>query len=384
MMSSYVNSTLLALICLLAALAPALAAIPVPAPPSLDVKSYVLQDFQSGQIIAAQDAGARIEPASLTKLMTVYIVFAELRRGKINLDDKVTISVKAWKTGGSRMFVEPNTPVTVRELLHGVITQSGNDASVALAEFVAGTESTFAAYMNQVAAKLGMSNTHFVNATGLPDPNHYTTARDLATLSRALIRDFPDEYKLFSEKVFSYNNIKQYNRNGLLWRDQSVDGLKTGHTKSAGYCLVASAKREGRRLISVVTGASSEDARLTASEALLNYGFRFYETDKLYTGGKPIETVPVWKGAADGVPVGVRNTLFVTVPRGRQKDLKPEAVLQKQLMAPIEQGQQIGTLRISLDDKVVREEPLYALEAVPLGSWWTRLVDEVELLIKNR
>ncbi len=383
MLLSYPKKTLFALVCLLFVAAPSLAAIPVPKPPNLQVESYVLQDFASGQIIAAQEPDKRIEPASLTKLMTIYIAFAELKRGKISDSDEVTISTKAWKTGGSRMFIEPNTKVTVDALLHGVATQSGNDASVALAEYIAGTESTFAAYMNQVAAKLGLTHTHFVNATGLPDPNHYTTAHDLAKLTHALIRDFPKRYELFAEKSYTYNSITQRNRNGLLWRDQSVDGLKTGHTKSAGYCLVASAKREGRRLITVVTGASSENARLSASESLLNYGFRFFETDKLYAADQTIQAVPLWKGAENSVPVGVQKTLYVTVPRGRQKDLKREAVVQSQLMAPVEQGQQIGTLRISLDDEVVREVPLYALKTVPLGGWWTRLVDEARLYIKN-
>ncbi|HKK13923.1 MAG TPA: D-alanyl-D-alanine carboxypeptidase family protein, partial [Gammaproteobacteria bacterium] len=295
--------------------------LPVPKPPAIGAKGYILMDYHSDQILAQDNADKRMEPASITKLMTAYLVFQALESGQIHMDDKVHITKKAWRTPGSRMFVKVNTKVSVKDLLQGMITQSGNDATVALAQFVAGSEDTFAAMMNRQAKALGMNHTHFVNPTGLPDPNHYTTAHDIAKLARALIRDFPEYYKLYSEKKFTWNNITQYNRNKLLWRDPSVDGMKTGHTESAGYCLVASAKRKHMRLISVVLGTKSNEARADASQALLNYGFRFFETHKLYDAHKPLTHARVWKGADDKLSLGLAHTLYVTVPRGQYKDL---------------------------------------------------------------
>ncbi len=371
------------LLFLLAAMVPAWAVLPTPSAPSFRAKSYALMDARSGQFIATRNAHAHIEPASLTKLMTIYIVFDELAHHKIALTDKVPVSVKAWKTGGSRMFIEPSKPVTVKQLLHGVITDSGNDATVALAEYIAGTPSTFATYMNQMAAHLGMTDTHFVNPDGLPAPQHYSSAHDLALLARAIIRDFPQYYGLFAQKDFTYNGIHQYNRNRLLWLDDSVDGLKTGHTKSAGFCLVASGKRDGMRLISVVIGTPSDNARTQDSEALLNYGFRFYKTHQLFSPGKPLQKVRVWKGASTRVPVGVDRTIFVTAPRGHFKDLSTQAKVRAQLMAPISAHQRLGTLEVTLDGKVLQQAPLYALKAVPEGGLWNRLSDSVRLWIRN-
>jgi len=376
----------IAVLCLLTGMASLAfaAGMPTPAAPSFNAKSYALLDVQSGQFIAAQDPHEHIEPASLTKLMTIYIVFDELAHNKIHMDDKVPVSVKAWKTGGSRMFIEPNKPVTVKQLLHGVITDSGNDATVALAEYIGGTADSFATYMNQLASKLGMTDSHFVNPDGLPAPKHYSSAHDLAVLASAIIRDFPHYYSLFAQKDFTYNGIHQYNRNRLLWLDASVDGLKTGHTQSAGYCLVASAERDGMRLVSVVTGTPSDNARTQDSEALLNYGFRFYKTRRLFAPDKALQRVRVWKGAQSQVPVGVSKAIFITAPRERIKDLSTQAQLQNQLMAPVAKDQRLGTLQVKLDGKVLKQAPLYALKAVPKGGWWSQLSDTVRLWIHNR
>ena len=295
------------------------APLPVPKPPSTGARAYILQDFDSGRIIAEKDSDKSIEPASITKLMSAYAVFTELKNGNITLDDKVTISEKAWRTPGSRMFIEVGKQVSVEDLLKGVIIQSGNDATVALAEYIAGSEDTFAALMNRHAEELGLTGSHFVNSTGLPDPEHYMSARDIARLAADLIREFPEYYKWYSQKEFTYNDITQYNRNKLLWRDESVDGMKTGHTDSAGYCLVTSAKQEDMRLISVVLGTASENARAEASQALLNYGFRFFETHKLYEGGNQLATSRVWKGATDSVSLGIDKPLYATIPRGQYK-----------------------------------------------------------------
>lgn len=374
----------LTLLWLIVSILPAWASgMPTPAAPSFQAKSYALLDAQSGQFIATRNAHAHIAPASLTKLMTIYIVFDELAHHKIHLSDKVPVSVKAWKTGGSRMFIEPTKPVTVKQLLHGVITDSGNDATVALAQYIAGTTATFATYMNQLAAHLGMSDSHFVNPDGLPAPQHYSSAHDLAILTRALIRDFPQYYPLFAQKDFTYNGIHQYNRNRLLWLDSSVDGLKTGHTASAGYCLVASAHRNGMRLISVVIGTPSDNARTQDSEALLNYGFRFFATKRLFTADAALQQVRVWKGARTRVPVGVARAIYLTAPRDRFKDLSTQAKVRARLMAPVRKGQRLGTLDISLDGKTLKQAPLFALEAVPRGGWWSRLSDSVRLWIKS-
>lgn len=352
----------------------------VPAPPTIAAKAYLLIDFDSGAVLAARDPDKRVEPASLTKMMTSYIVAHELDAGKIHLDDKVTISEKAWKMPGSKMFIEVGKKVPVRDLLKGMIVQSGNDATVALAEYVAGSEEVFAQLMNQYAQKLGMTHTHFVNATGLPDPNHYTTARDLAILARALIRDFPNHYDWYKEKVFTYNGITQYNRNKLLWQDPSVDGIKTGHTQSAGYCLVASAKRDGMRLISVVLGTDSDRKRISESRKLLNYGFRFYETHPLYKANQRLTDHKVWEGATDTVAIGTPEDVYITIPRGEYKNVQPMMEIPRELHAPIQKGQQLGTLKVMLHDKVLVEKPLIALNDVQEGGFFKKLMDQVKLL----
>ncbi|NBD95052.1 MAG: serine-type D-Ala-D-Ala carboxypeptidase [Gammaproteobacteria bacterium] len=366
---------------LLAAGQPAVAQSPVPAAPSVGATSYVLVDYHSDTVVAELDADAQVEPASITKLMTSYVVFSEIAEGNMSLSDEVLISEKAWRTEGSRMFIEVGTRVTVEELLKGVIIQSGNDASVALADYVGGTEEVFAEMMNEAARKLGMSNTHFVNATGLPHPEHYTTARDVAVLADALISEFPDFYGWYSEREYTYGGIRQHNRNRLLWRDPSVDGLKTGHTESAGYCLVTSAMRDGMRLISVVMGTDSEDARATASQALLNYGFRFFETYQLYEGGDEISMEPIWKGAADQARLGVDRDLFVTIPRGRYDALEARLEVDGTLTAPLASGEEVGRLVISLDDGDLADRPLVALDPVEQAGFFGRSIDGFRLWV---
>ena len=355
------------------------AATPVPKAPTVGAKSYLLQDFDSGQSIAEKDADQPMEPASITKLMTAYVVFTEIRNGSLALSDKVRISEKAWRTQGSRMFVEVNTLVNVADLLKGVIIQSGNDATVALAEHIAGTETSFAALMNHHAKELGLTHSNFMNSTGLPDKEHYTTAHDIARIAHALIDEFPEYYQWYSERQFTYNDITQYNRNKLLWRDESVDGVKTGHTDSAGYCLVTSAKRDGMRLISVVLGTKSEEARADATQSLLNYGFRFFETHKLYDADNKLTTARVWKGATESVDLGLDKTLYVTIPRGEYKNLDAAMQLQDQIIAPVSQGQALGHVVVRLADKLVSEKDLIALQAVDEGAFWQRIVDEAML-----
>jgi len=362
------------------ALAPATAVrAQVPSAPELGATSYVLLDFHSGETIAEKQPDLRVEPASITKLMTSYVVFRELGKGQLDLDDKVLISEKAWRTGGSRMFVEVDTEVSVEDLLLGVIVQSGNDASVALAEHVAGSEEVFAQMMNAEAQRLGLDNTSYENATGLPAPEHYTSARDIAILARALIQEFPEYYRWYSQQEFTYNGITQQNRNLLLYRDQSVDGLKTGHTEAAGYCLATSALRDGMRLISVVMGTESENARATASQALLNYGFRFFETFKLYSAGEVISSTPVWKGELEEMRLGIAGDVFVTVPRGSQGSLSAEVLVPSKPIAPFEQGQQFGTLEISYDGEPRLQRPLVVLDEVPQAGWWGRTTDGIGL-----
>jgi len=362
------------------ALAPATAVrAQVPSAPELGATSYVLLDFHSGETIAEKQPDLRVEPASITKLMTSYVVFRELGKGQLDLDDKVLISEKAWRTGGSRMFVEVDTEVSVEDLLLGVIVQSGNDASVALAEHVAGSEEVFAQMMNAEAQRLGLDNTSYENATGLPAPEHYTSARDIAILARALIEEFPEYYRWYSQQEFTYNGITQQNRNLLLYRDQSVDGLKTGHTEAAGYCLATSALRDGMRLISVVMGTESENARATASQALLNYGFRFFETFKLYSAGEVISSTPVWKGELEEMRLGIAGDVFVTVPRGSQGSLSAEVLVPSKPIAPFEQGQQFGTLEISYDGEPRLQRPLVVLDEVPQAGWWGRTTDGIGL-----
>jgi D-alanyl-D-alanine carboxypeptidase (penicillin-binding protein 5/6) len=369
-------------ICLTFVMAVAYAAVtPAPKAPEVAAKSYILQDFDSGKVVAALNAEQRLPPASITKLMTAYVVSQELASGNIALEDDVLISEKAWRMVGSRSFIEVNTKVSVEVLLRGMIIQSGNDAAVALAEHIAGSEETFAQMMNQYAQQLGMFNTNYQNATGLPGKEHYTTAQDIATLSAAVIRDFPDHYAWYAEKEFTYNNITQHNRNKLLWRDKSVDGLKTGHTEEAGYCLAASAKRDGMRLISVVLGTRSENARAQETQKLFNYGFRFFETHDLYQAGQQIADSKVWKGATDKVVLGLEKHLTITVPRGRYGELVATTNIQKPIIAPIEVGQVLGQVDIHLAGELVATKQLVAIDAVEKGSWWRQLLDTLLMLI---
>lgn len=353
--------------------------VPTPAAPQLGASSYVLMDFNSGKILVEHEPDKRGEIASITKLMTSYVVFQELNNAKITLEELVNISETAWRAEGSRTFLEPNMKVSVEDLLKGLIIQSGNDASIALAEHLAGTEEAFASVMNFYATQLGMENTHFMNATGLSDENHYSTARDVALLSIAVIRDFPDYYRWYSEKEFSFNNIRQHNRNNLLWRDPAVDGLKTGHTEAAGYCLAASAKREGMRLVSVVMGSSSEQSRANESQGLLNYGFRFFETVQLYKSGQELTQSRVWKGETEQITLGIADDLFITLPRGRYDDLDARIEMQTSLQAPIESGQAVGRISINLDNKAIASRDLVALNSVAPAGFFGRAWDGMKL-----
>jgi len=366
-------------ICAMVTTLAAQAAVVKPTPPKIEARAYILQDYDSGSVLAEYNADERVEPASLTKMMTVYAALAQLQEGKFKMDDLVPVSKKAWRMGGSKMFIEVGKEVPVEDLLKGIIIQSGNDASVALAEYVAGDETAFANLMNQYAAHLGMTNTHFVNATGLPHADHYSTARDLSKLAIALIRDFPADYPLHAMREYTWNNIKQANRNPLLAVDDSVDGVKTGHTESAGYCLVASAKEGDMRLISAVLGSKSEDARLTESQALLRYGFRFFETGRFYEGGAPVGRARVWQGASQQLDVGVSKDLYLTVPRGELKKIEPDILVHEKIRAPVHAGQELGIVRVSLDGELLAERPLVALGDVPKGGLWRRMSDYVRL-----
>ncbi|WP_404809753.1 D-alanyl-D-alanine carboxypeptidase family protein [Methylobacillus gramineus] len=355
----------------------------IPPPPALAVKSYQLYDFNSDRVIAEQDGSSRVEPASLTKIMTAYLAFKALKNGHLSPTQTLPVSVKAWKVEGSKMFIEPNKPVTVDELLHGTIIQSGNDSSIALAEGIAGSEEGFADLMNKEAARLGMRDTHYVNSTGLPDPQHYTTAHDLALLATALIRDYPDQYKrLYSMKEYTYNKISQPNRNRLLWLDPYVDGMKTGHTKSAGYCLVTSAKRGDTRLVSVVLGAPSDSARATESQKLLNYGFQFYESKLVYKRGTVVSTLKVWKGAENTVVATVAKDVSITLPKGEYARVKAKVTSQQPLVAPISAGQQVGKIEFTLDDKVIAEQKLVAAKGVEVAGIFGRMLDSIKLLFE--
>lgn len=365
---------------LLAACAlPAAAQLPIPSPPSVDARAYLVVDHHSGVELAAHNADAGMEPASITKLMTAYVAFTEMKAGRLGLDDQVRISERAWRMPGSRMFVDVNTRVRLEDLMRGIIIQSGNDATVALAEHIAGTEEAFAQMMNAHARRLGMENSNFTNSTGMPDAQMYTTARDIATLTRALIAEFPDYYGWYAEREFTWNNIRQTNRNMLLWRDQTVDGVKTGHTESAGYCLVTSAVRSDQRLISVVFGTRSERARADISQALLNYGYRFFETHRLYAAGTELAQARVWKGSVEQVPVGLAQDLWITIPRGQYRNLNAAMDMQAQLIAPVDAQQALGRVRVTLNDEVIAERELHALAPVPEGSLWRRMVDSVLL-----
>jgi D-alanyl-D-alanine carboxypeptidase (penicillin-binding protein 5/6) len=364
---------------LLTSLLAAAAHAQAPQPPSIVGKAWIVFDVVSGQTLTAEKPDERFEPASLTKLMTAYLVFAALRDKKLTLDQQVLVSERAWRAGGSRMFIQPRKPVTVDELIRGMVVQSGNDACIALAEAVAGSEEVFAQMMTREAERLGMKASKFMNSSGLPDPQHYSTARDLQLLAAALIRDFPAEYtQYYSQKEYRYNNITQSNRNRLLWLDPTVDGVKTGYTEAAGYCLIASSKRGERRLLTVLLGSTSEAARAQESQKLLNWGFQFFDAVKLYAAGQQVKELEVWKGAAKVVKAGFRSDLAVTVPKGTADKLKAELVSHSPLVAPISQGQRVGTLRMSLEGKPVGEYPLVALEAVPaaglLGRAWDTLL----------
>ncbi len=371
-----------ALLLLLLAAAPALAVVATPSPPELSARGYLLVDFDSGRVLASKNPDQALEPASLTKIMTAYVLFHEITSGKVDPAQEVVISEKAWRTGGSRMFIEVGKKVTVDDLLKGMVIQSGNDASVALAEHVAGAEEAFAELMNAHARRLGMRNTHFTNSTGLPDEELYTTVADMALLAAAMIREFPEMYKLYAVKEFTFNEIKQHNRNRLLWRDDSVDGIKTGHTQAAGYCLVASAKRDGMRLISVIMGTDSENTRARESQALLNYGFRFFETRRLYGPGAEVTRSRVWKGAQEQLSVGVNRALFITVPAGAYDQVKAEQRIEGRLTAPLQQGEKVGELRLSLEGEALEETDLLALESVPEGSLWQQAKDAVLLWLE--
>jgi D-alanyl-D-alanine carboxypeptidase (penicillin-binding protein 5/6) len=352
---------------------------PIPPPPELKARSYIVIDHDSGRVLAALDPDSRQEPASLTKIMTAYGVFRALKEGRIKLDDMVTISEYAWKQEGSRMFVEVGKQVSVENLIQGMIVQSGNDATVALAEHVAGTEPTFVQMMNTYAKELGMTGSHFTNSPGMPDPEHYTTARDSAILASALIREFPEYYRWYAQREFSFNGITQQNRNGLLWRDPTVDGVKTGHTESAGYCLVASAKREGMRLVSAVLGTESMRAREDANSALLNYGFNFFETKRLYAAGEPLTTARVWKGASPEVGLALQRDLYVTGQRGQTGSVKAEFQLPDRLIAPLDANTPIGKVNILVDGTTIATHDLYPAQDVARGGLFRRASDTVRL-----
>ncbi|PID55160.1 MAG: serine-type D-Ala-D-Ala carboxypeptidase [Gammaproteobacteria bacterium] len=362
------------------------AATAIPAPPQLSAKAYVLMDAKTGEVLVEHNADLPLPPASLTKMMTSYVLAGELAAGRVKPDDQVIVSENAWSQnplfkGSSLMWIEPGKPVTLDELHRGIVIASGNDATVAVAEHIAGSESVFADMMNRQARELGMHDTWYVNSHGLPDPQHVTTARDLATLSRAIILDYPKDYALYKVRDFTYNGIRQYNRNSLLAQDGSVDGLKTGHTEEAGYCLVASAKRRDMRLISVVMGTDSKRARAAESRSLLNYGFRFYESVDVEEADKPLASVKVWKGAQDEVQVALAEPLQMVVPRGQKKKLKQESVLLADVQAPIRAGQELGTLKVMLNGKVMAEEPLVATQEVAEGGLFKRLWHSLWLLI---
>ena len=349
----------------------------IPPPPQVPVRAYVLMDYQSGNILREMKGDERMEPASITKLMTAYVVYKALKSGKIRLTDQVTISEKAWRTQGSKMFIKIGSQVSVEDLLMGMVVQSGNDATVALAEHVAGSEETFAKLMNQEAERLGMTNSRFTNAPGMPDPNHYMSARDIAVLARAIIQEFPEHYSRYSVRSFKYNNIEQQNRNRLLLTDASVDGVKTGHTESAGYCLVSSAKRNDTRLISVVLGAQKERERFQASQALLNYGFSFFESRKLYDANTPIVTTRIWKGQENELPLGVVQPLYVTVPKGQAPQVNTTTTVQPTIVAPAQKDQVFGEVVVKLGDQEVSKTPLVALKEVPESGWFGRMIDSI-------
>jgi len=355
----------------------------IPDPPPINAVGYILIDANSGEVIAKNNANERMEPASLTKMMSSYIVAQAIKNGKVKLSDEVKISEKAWRMKGSRMFIEVGKTIELEKLLIGMIVQSGNDATIALAEHIAGDEESFVKLMNEAAKKLGLLDTHFVNATGLPHEDHYSTPRDMTMLGLALVRDFPEHYDYYARKEYTYNSIKQFNRNLLLWRDESVDGIKTGHTDSAGYCLVASAKRGNMRLISTVLGANSKEARASESQKLLTYGFRFFETHKLYAAYDELAKVKIWKGDSDNLPLGIEEDLYITIPRGQYDKLDASMSINSTIVAPIARGDIYGNVVINLGTKLVAKRELISLSDVAKGSFWHNLVDSVNLWLKD-
>ncbi len=358
------------------------AQLPPPTAPAVEARAWLLLDFNSGQVLASHNASERFEPASLTKLMTAYLTFGALKQKSLKPDQVIPVSTRAWKSEGSRMFIEPNKPVIVEDLLRGMIVQSGNDASVALAEAIGGSEEVFAQMMNREAKRLGLANTSFTNATGLPNPQLYSSAQDLSQLVVALIRDFPEHYALYSQKEFRYNNITQANRNRLLWLDPTVDGVKTGFTDNAGYCLITSARRGDRRLVSVVLGTASESARATESQKLLNWGFQFFDSVKLYARNQSVTQLRVWKGSSDMLKAGFTSDLYLALPKGQSDKIKASVESLQPLLAPVAPGQRVATLKLEIDGKPYRELPVVALEAVPVAGIFGRTWDSLRLLFK--
>ncbi|MBV1775068.1 D-alanyl-D-alanine carboxypeptidase [Burkholderiaceae bacterium DAT-1] len=364
-------------------IANASAALPVPPAPDLAARAYLLVDFQSGIPLAAKDPDSRVEPASLTKLMTAYLTFKAVKTRRITLEQSYTVSERGWRTEGSRMFLDPKKPATVAELIRGMIVQSGNDACVTLAEAIAGSEEVFAGMMNQEALRLGMKNTHYMNSTGLPHAQHFTTARDLSILAQAIIRDFPEFFPIYSMKEYRYNNITQPNRNLLLFRDPEVDGMKTGHTDSAGFCLIATKKHDGRRVLSVVLGTESDNVRANESAKLLGYGLQFFDTPKVLNARQVLATPRVYKGAAESVKLGVDADQFITVAKGQGSNLQTQVVVSPTIVAPIAIGQALGLVKVVQGGQVVAELPLKALEAVPQAGFFGRTIDGMKLWFKH-
>jgi D-alanyl-D-alanine carboxypeptidase (penicillin-binding protein 5/6) len=358
------------------------AALPIPPAPQINARAWLLIDTASGLPLAEKDADARVEPASLTKLMTAYLAFAAIKEGRLKMDQVLPVSEKAWRAEGSRMFLEPTKPAKVKDLLQGMIVQSGNDACIVLAEAIAGSEEGFVSMMNQMAKRMGLTGTHYMNATGLPDPGHYTTARDLAKLATAVINDYPEYYKYYSERAFTYNGIRQPNRNRLLYMDPSVDGVKTGHTENAGFCLIASAKRDQRRLLSVVLGTNSDSARAIESQKLLNYGFQFFETVRLYAANKAVSTLRIYKGSESELKAGFTHDLYVTVPRGTAGRIQAKLVTKQPLLAPVSRGDTVGSLRLTVDGELVGDYALRALYDVPVAGLLGRGWDSLLLMFK--
>lgn len=365
-------------LCLLAAVLTVASAAPLPSPPLLSANSYLLFDHTSGEVLAAKDPDKRIEPASLTKMMTAYIVATEIKRGSISLDEPVIISAEAQSMQGSRMFIEADTVVSIEDLLRGLIIQSGNDASVALAEHIAVSERGFVDIMNRMAENLGMSGTRFANASGLPHADHYTTANDLGKIASAIIREHPETYKMYSEREFTFNDITQKNRNTLLWRDDSVDGMKTGHTEAAGYCLVASAVRDDMRLISIVLGTASDKARIAESQRLLNYGYRFFKTHRVYAAGEQISEAKIWMGKSQSLGLGVADDLYLTLPRDAFDSLHSTIEIADYIRAPMRIGQELGRSVLVADNQIVGEVPLLSLQKIEQGGFFLRMKHSIQ------